>query len=312
MRAVVVVNLPEVVEALLLLEEVEGGGLGRFLLQGQMKTFMAGVLLRMSGSDALEADTEAQPPHGELGQAEQGTGRSEGGTVIGTDRCGQAEVFERSFEDGEGEVRLGGLKTFAGEQIARAIVTDGERVTVLMVTEHELALVVGAPQAVGRIGAEQGCALRLAPCALPALDQSVAIEGSVDGADRRRRDHGIQVNKLVADLRRSPGGMLLFDPQDRALDLERKPVGLAVGRTAAIVEPMQATFSVALEDLVAGHPGDAELPTQRCHSLAFEEARDELQSLIHRFTLFPRHRGAPPNAEMCKPSDRYSPSAICR
>src|SRR5262245_39764446 len=102
MRAVVVVNLPEVVEALLRLEEVEGGGLRRFLLQGQVNTRTSGVLVRKPGSDALEADTQAQPPHGELGPAEQGTGRSEGGTVIGTDRCGQAEVFERSFEDGEG------------------------------------------------------------------------------------------------------------------------------------------------------------------------------------------------------------------
>ena len=59
MWSLVVVNLDEFIEAFLLLQEVEGGGLCRFLLQCQMHAFMAAVLLRISGFDALYLNTKA-------------------------------------------------------------------------------------------------------------------------------------------------------------------------------------------------------------------------------------------------------------
>ena len=43
MRPVVVVNLDEVVEALLLLQEVERGGLGRFCLERETYAFMTAI-----------------------------------------------------------------------------------------------------------------------------------------------------------------------------------------------------------------------------------------------------------------------------
>jgi len=59
------------------------------------------------------------------------------------------------LENGEGEVGLGGLEAFAGDQVAGAVIRDGERVTVLLVTEHDLALVVGTPEAVRLVGGDQ-------------------------------------------------------------------------------------------------------------------------------------------------------------
>jgi hypothetical protein len=59
--------LHEAIEASLLLQGVEAWRAGCFLLQGQMHTFMAAVLLRMARLDALDADAEAQgrvPPGG--------------------------------------------------------------------------------------------------------------------------------------------------------------------------------------------------------------------------------------------------------
>jgi hypothetical protein len=55
MRPLVVVNPDKGVEALLLLQEVEGGGLGGFLLQRQVHALVAAVLLRVAGLDALQA-----------------------------------------------------------------------------------------------------------------------------------------------------------------------------------------------------------------------------------------------------------------
>ena len=62
MRAVVVEVLDEVVELALLLQEVLGGRLGRFVLERQMHALVPAVLLRGAGLDALDPDPEAQPP----------------------------------------------------------------------------------------------------------------------------------------------------------------------------------------------------------------------------------------------------------
>jgi hypothetical protein len=97
----------------------------------------------------------------------------------------------------------GRLEAFAGEQVAGALIGDGEGIAVLAVAEQELALVVGAPELVGRQGGGEGRAAGLVP----------------------------------------------------------------------------------LKDLVAGDPGDAELPAQRRHLLAFVQAGDESKAFIHRFTL---------------------------
>ena len=78
MRALVVEVVHEGVEPRLLLQEVLGGGSGRLLLQRQVHAFMAAVLLRMAGLDALDGDAQAQPPHRELAEAEEGVGLAKG------------------------------------------------------------------------------------------------------------------------------------------------------------------------------------------------------------------------------------------
>ena len=97
MWPLVIVNPYEVLEALLLLQEIEGWGLGGFLFQGQMHTLVAAVLLGVAWFDALYPDTEAQPPNRKPGQAEKGIGRSEGDTVIGTDGLWNPELFENTL-----------------------------------------------------------------------------------------------------------------------------------------------------------------------------------------------------------------------
>lgn len=85
----------------------------------------------------------------------------------------------------------------------------------------------------------------------------------------------------------------MFDAQDAAFDLERQAVGMPVRSTAAVIQRIEATFLVAVEDFVAGDTGDPEFPAQWGHFLAFEEAGNESESFIHRFTLFPWHLGSP-------------------
>ena len=57
MGPLVVVNLDEVIETFLLLQEVECGRLGSFLLQSEMHALVAAVLLWIAWLDALQLDT---------------------------------------------------------------------------------------------------------------------------------------------------------------------------------------------------------------------------------------------------------------
>ena len=68
-RAFVVEDLDELVEAGLLLQEIWSRRFGGFFFQGQMHALMTAILLRMARLDAFDADAEAQPPHGELAQS---------------------------------------------------------------------------------------------------------------------------------------------------------------------------------------------------------------------------------------------------
>ena len=60
------VAVDEVVELGLLLQEVAAGRLGGLHLQGQMHALVAAVLLRATWLDALDLDSEPEPPDREL------------------------------------------------------------------------------------------------------------------------------------------------------------------------------------------------------------------------------------------------------
>jgi hypothetical protein len=64
---------------------------------------------------------------------------------------------------------------------------------------------------------------------------------------------------------------------------------LAKRPAATIGERGHATVFVAVEDLIAGFAGDAELGAQRGHLLALEQAGDKPEPLVHDVTLLPRH-----------------------
>ncbi len=106
---------------------------------------VAPVLLGMPGRDALEADAQAQPPHGEFAQTIQRMRRGERHAVIGADRVGQSKVLERALEHREGiALARAGLR-FTGNQVAAREIGDRQRIAIAMIAEEKLALVVGAP-----------------------------------------------------------------------------------------------------------------------------------------------------------------------
>jgi len=50
------------------------------------------------------------------------------------------------------------------------------------------------------------------------------------------------------------------------------------------MQPVEAALPVAVEDLVAGQPGDAELPADGCPLLAFEQAGYEAEAFVQKGT----------------------------
>jgi len=110
---------------------------------------MAPVLLRAARLDALDVDAQAQPPDRQLAEVEQCIGACERNPIVGADGVGQAELLERVLEHGEGIGFLGGGECLAGDQIAAGEVGDRQRIAIAPIGEHDLTLVIGAPQIIG-------------------------------------------------------------------------------------------------------------------------------------------------------------------
>jgi hypothetical protein len=264
-------------------------------------TLVAAVLLRVTGLDALDLDAEPEPPHGELGEVEQGIGTGEGNAVIGADGLGHPELLENGFEHGESVGLFGGGERLAGEDVAAGEVRDRERVAVAAIGEHELALVVGARQIIGLCGGrEWGSICSVAPRS-SALDQVVAVEDCMHRADRRRVHIRIEAGQPLSDFRRAPIRFLLLEAYDLRLYLERELVGVAVWPAGAVGEPLQANLVVASEDLVAGLAGDTEVTAQRG---IFSPSSSRAMNLTRSSIWLHSFQGTfalPQKAQLCNP-----------
>ncbi len=229
MGSFIVEAFDEVIELGLLLEEVAAGRLGGLKLQSEVHAFMAAVLLRMARLDALDLDAEAEPPDRELAEAKERIGTCERNAVIGADGLRQAVLLENGLEHRESIGFLGGGERLAGEQIAAGKVGDRKWIAIAPVGEHELALVIGAPQIVGLAGKGKCRSLGSVPAPHSALDQAVAVENRMDRADRWRMHIRIEPRQLLPDLRRAPARLVLLEAHDLRLDLDGQLVGVAVG-----------------------------------------------------------------------------------
>src|SRR5215469_3395184 len=113
-----------------------------------MHALMAAVLLWMTRLDSLDGNAEAQPPDGKSAQVEETIGRGEGHAVVGTNGLGQAAFFKQAFESGESSLFLDRLHSLAEQKVTAGVIGNGKGVTIPLILQHELALVVGAPQSI--------------------------------------------------------------------------------------------------------------------------------------------------------------------
>src|SRR5215469_14451104 len=111
-----------------------------------MHGFMAAVLFWMTGPDSLDGNAEAQPPNGKPAQVEQTIGGGEGHAVVGTYGLRQAAFFKQALKSGKSSLFLDGLHSLAEQKVTAGVIGNGEGVAIPLIPEHELALVVRAPQ----------------------------------------------------------------------------------------------------------------------------------------------------------------------
>src|SRR5215467_12984343 len=101
------------------------------------------------------------------------------------------------------------------------------------------------------------------------LDQAMAIENGMDGAfGGNSHIAGQAANQQLADFARSPMRFVALELNDQALDLMRQLIGVADRAPGAVGQGLEPVVFIALEDLVAGLPRDAEFSAHEAHLLA--------------------------------------------
>src|ERR1700732_560897 len=113
-----------------------------------MHGFLAAGLWGMARLEALDGNAEPQPPNGESAQVEETIGRGEGHAVVGTNGLGQAAFPKQALKGSKGALFLDGLHGLAEQKVTAGVIGNGQGVTIPLISQHELALVVGAPQSI--------------------------------------------------------------------------------------------------------------------------------------------------------------------
>src|SRR5580704_4719354 len=142
----------------------------------------------------------------------------------------------------------------------------------------------------------------------------MAIQDGVNGAASRNLHFaGQSSEEALPDLAGAPVRFLALGRYDGHFDLLGQLVGIAVGAPGPIREPLQSTFLITLEDLVAGFAGNLKLAAQGRHALAVFESNHESYAFVHNRTFLPWHpTPAPFQGKKCNPCLRYVLLPMCR
>jgi hypothetical protein len=79
--------------------------------------------------------------------------------------------------------------------------------------------------------------------------------------------------------------LVTLEGDDQTIDLGRQLVGVADRPPRAIGQGLEPVLFIAVENLVAGFAGDAELAAEIRHRLSLQKTGDEAQALFHASRL---------------------------
>jgi hypothetical protein len=146
-RALLVVEAPEGVEAVELLPQAARRRVGGVLQQGQVQPLQSAVLLRLARRDPLRRHPRLDEQHGQPRQAAAGAGKRR--AVVGAQRLRQAELAEGGVEDRPNMLGVAPGQHLTAQQIAAVRIGQRQRLTTRAVAGEEPALEIDRPHVVG-------------------------------------------------------------------------------------------------------------------------------------------------------------------
>ena len=180
MRAFLVEDPTEGVEAPLLSLEVQFGRTSSVGFQRSMHPLVAPILVRSGGFDEFRPDPELDPVHRELREASNGGG-CEGYPVVALDHIWKPVETEEPIE-APPSVRLVDAKhSLAVQQEATEAVLDGKGIAELPVAGPKFALEVHGPDSVWTVHGGVGrTRMGPSPSRLAMLDQPGSVKDCMD------------------------------------------------------------------------------------------------------------------------------------
>ena len=110
------------------------------------------------------------------------------------------------------------------------------------------------------------------------------------GAGGRHLDGvGQFTQEPLADLARSPVGLLAFGCNNRGFYLLGQLVGITKRPSCPVGQTIQTTLLIPFADLVTGLARNPELAAQRSHTLSVLQTDHKTHPFVHNRTLLPRH-----------------------
>src|SRR5258708_28282098 len=101
--------------------------------------------LRTAKRDSVKDNDEPQTANSESAQVEETIGRGEGHAIVGTNGLRQAAFLKQALKGSKSALFLDRLHGLAEQEVTAGVIGNGQGVAISFISEHELALLVGAP-----------------------------------------------------------------------------------------------------------------------------------------------------------------------
>lgn len=214
----------------MLLKEIRAGRACRFDFQGSIHALMATVLLRTARLDTLDRNAETQPPNGQFAQIKRPLGEANGTPLSERMACGRPRSLNNRSEACKRALFLDGLHGFAEQEKAAGMVGNSQWITIPFISQHELTLIVGAPQSIGNASLRQRRTFGFSAGMSLSSHESMATQNGVDGAAGRNANIvGQFAQQPFPQFARAPSGLLAPQRDDHGFHLCGELVGVALG-----------------------------------------------------------------------------------
>jgi len=256
-------------------------------------SFMAAIVLRMTRPTAFQINPQGQPPYRQPAQPKECISMRKRRTVITPNGRRHAMLFKQSLKTQPHCLRFGVGQPPQFQNVAAVFIPHGQRLAPFPLRVIPPAFEVHRPNLVGCLrpafASQRACFARLTP-ARSRLGHSRPGEYPFETALRGC----LSVHPLIQspNLARPPIWMKPFEPHHLADHLRTQLLRMLVRPARFLRHSLQPSTQQPIPPLVAGLGTDAVFGTQRSEVVRAQRFHRKLNSLIHRFTRFPRHSEA--------------------